>query len=69
MLSAIHAVIATLKGVFKTDKYLSEQQLMSKYDKLCVIVDEVIHEVRMPWYVAKAEQPMLELEQQYISFL
>lgn len=47
MLSVLTALVACLKGALKTDKPPGEAQLLAKYDKLCVAVDEVIHEVRV----------------------
>jgi hypothetical protein len=37
-----------LKAVLKTDKAPTEILLLNKYDKLCVVIDEIIHEVRIP---------------------
>jgi hypothetical protein len=45
VLSAMQAIVVSLKVAFKTEKHLSEAQLLGKYDKLCIVVDEVIHEV------------------------
>lgn len=47
VLAGIQAVVAALKRTIKTGaKAPTEAQLMTKYDKLCIAVDEVIHEVR-----------------------
>lgn len=46
VLSVLTAIVACLKGALKSDKPPTEAQLLSKYDKLCVAVDEVIHEAR-----------------------
>jgi hypothetical protein len=49
VLAAIQAVVAALKRTLKTGlKPPSESQLMNKYDKLCITIDEVIHEVLLP---------------------
>ena len=45
MLSTIAAVLLGIRAAVKTDRTLTEQLLLSKYDKVCVVVDEVIHEV------------------------
>jgi hypothetical protein len=47
VLSAIQMIVGCLKGALKTDKPPTEVQLLAKYDKLCIVIDEVIHEVCM----------------------
>lgn len=46
VLTVVQSIISCLKTALKTDKQPSEAQIVSKYDKLCVVVDEVIHEAR-----------------------
>jgi hypothetical protein len=45
VLTVVQAIVGCLKAALKSDKQPSEDQIISKYDKLCVVVDEVIHEV------------------------
>jgi hypothetical protein len=51
VLSAIQSLLLCLKAVLKTEKAPSEPLMLAKYDKLCLVVDEIIHEVirRNPW--------------------
>ena len=46
MLSAIQSLLLCLKAVMKTEKAPTEPLMLAKYDKLCLVVDEIIHEVR-----------------------
>ena len=46
VLSAIQSLLLCLKAVMKTEKAPSEPLMLVKYDKLCLVVDEIIHEVR-----------------------
>lgn len=45
VLSALQCIIGCLKGALKTEKAPSEPQFVTKYDKVCLVIDEVIHEV------------------------
>lgn len=52
MLSAIQSLLLCLKAVMKTEKAPTEPLMLAKYDKLCLAVDELIHEVR--WHSLQA---------------
>lgn len=46
VLAALQCIVGCLKGAIKTDKPPQEAQILAKYDKVCIVIDEVIHEVR-----------------------
>lgn len=46
VLSVMQCLIMTLKNVLKGTP--TEQLVLSKYEKVCLVVDEIIHEVRYP---------------------
>lgn len=46
MLTVVQTIIGCLKAALKSDRAPSEASIVAKYDKLCVVLDEVIHEVR-----------------------